>query len=381
MKFRIAALFALLIAILLLSGTSPLSASPGARISAHLTSTSFAATKASKVKLIYSFSSTSRRFSYLLTRKVGAKWQSVKQVKKIGSFSGRHTMTVKRVFAGKAIKVGKYHLRLAADVGSKTLSFTVKKASGGGGVPPPPTPPQKPAAFSKTSPSTGATGQVTTPLLSWTASTEATSYSYCIDTTNNNACDGSWIPSPTTSASLSGLALSATYYWQVRAINAQGTTDADSGSWSSFTVSGPTAGYWESTGFSGPSGNGLGSVTAKSVFFNVGADSSTVSGLGFTYSYQDYYCSGDDGRSWLESPSSLPITSGQFTDPSGMQVWGEQTGSLATGTGDFSGTFDSPTTAHGTAKLWITIQCGGPIHFQNVVLGPFSWTAAWKSAS
>jgi hypothetical protein len=387
MKFRITALFALLIAILLLCGASPIasSSSLGARISARLAATSFTSAKASKVKLIYSFSATSRHFSYLLTRKAGTKWKSVKRVKKTGRFSGKHTMSVKAVFAGHAIGVGKYRLKLSADTGSKTLLFTVKKTSSGGGDTTPggggsnTTPP--PGAFNKTSPITGATDQTNTPLLSWAASTKATSYSYCIDTTNNDSCDTSWVSTSTaTSASLSGLTLGATYYWQARATNAEGTTDADGGSWFSFTVSEPTAGYWEATGLSGPSGNGLGFVTVTSVFFNVGADSSTVSDFGFAYSYQDLYCSGDDGRSWLESPSA-PIASGQFSDPSGTQIWGEQTGSLADGTGDFSGTFDSPTTAHGTAKLWTTIQCGGAIHFQDVALGPFSWTAAWKSAS
>ena len=49
------------------------------------------------------------------------------EVKKKGSFKGSHTMTVKKVFGGKAVKVGSYRLKLSADGGSKTSNFTVKK--------------------------------------------------------------------------------------------------------------------------------------------------------------------------------------------------------------------------------------------------------------
>ena len=37
-------------------------------------------------------------------------------------------MTIKKVFAGKSVKVGSYKLKLSADGGSKTLSFKVTKA-------------------------------------------------------------------------------------------------------------------------------------------------------------------------------------------------------------------------------------------------------------
>ena len=351
--------------------SSSASTKAGGKVSASLSKTSFTAAQAGTVKLVCKFSPASTRFDYLLSLKKGAKWMTLRSVNKTGSFKGSHTMTVKKLFGLKAVKIGQYRVKVLADSNSVTRSFKVVKAA--------PTP--APGAFNKTSPANGATGQPVTTSLSWGASSNAASYEYCIDTTNNNACDGSWVStSAATNASLSGLTLGATYYWQVHAINAQGTTDADGGSWFSFTVSGPTAGSWKSTSLSGPSGNGLGPATVTSVFFNVQADQATVSGFGFVYSYQDSYCSGNDGRSWLEVPSSS-IVGGQFNDPAGViQVWGEQTGSLAYGTGHFSGTFDSPTTAHGTAELLATIQCGGAIHFQNVDLGPFSWTATWQNA-
>jgi len=352
--------------------SSGASVAASGKVSASLSKTSFTAAQAGTVKLVCKFSPASTRFDYLLSLKKGAKWMTLRSVNKTGSFKGSHTMTVKKLFGLKAVKIGQYRVKVLADSNSVTRSFKVVKAA--------PTP--APGAFNKTSPANGATGQPVTTSLSWGASSNAASYEYCIDTTNNNACDGSWVSTSTAAnASLSGLTLGATYYWQAHAINAKGTTDANGGSWFSFTVSGPTAGSWIATGLSGPIGNGLGSVTVASIFFNVQADQATVSSFGFVYSYHYLYypyCSGDDGRTWLNQPLS-PIVGGQFSDPrGGTQVWGEQTGSLAYGTGHFSGTFDSPTTAHGTAELLATIRCDS--QYQNVDMGPFSWTAAWQSA-
>ena len=113
-----------------------------------------------------------------------------------------------------------------------------------------------PGSFSKTSPTNGITalaingvpasghvlaaGHSIGATLKWTASTGATSYEYCIDSTNDNACSSSWNSVGTnTSAALSDLTLGSHYYWQVRARNAGGITYADGGStfWWSFTVS------------------------------------------------------------------------------------------------------------------------------------------------
>ncbi len=84
-----------------------------------------------------------------------------------------------------------------------------------------------PGAFNKTSPANGATNRPSSVTLSWGASAGATSYQYCYDTTNDNAC-ANWISNGTsTSKLLSGLSLKTTYYWQVRAINAFGNTYAN----------------------------------------------------------------------------------------------------------------------------------------------------------
>jgi hypothetical protein len=94
-----------------------------------------------------------------------------------------------------------------------------------------------PGGFNKLDPSNGATDVSLTPTLSWGTSSEATSYEYCYDTTNDNSCSV-WVSNGTaTSKALSGLSASTAYFWQVRAINAGGTTYANNDTWWSFTTS------------------------------------------------------------------------------------------------------------------------------------------------
>jgi hypothetical protein len=98
-----------------------------------------------------------------------------------------------------------------------------------------------PPVFSKISPTDGATGESTSPTLTWGASAGAT-FEYCYDTVNNSACDTSWVSAgASTSAGLSGLAANTPYYWQVRATSAGSTVYANGGAglfWSFTTQSG-----------------------------------------------------------------------------------------------------------------------------------------------
>jgi len=109
--------------------------------------------------------------------------------------------------------------------GSKSFTMTVAAAA-------------VPSSFNKSSPRNGATGVAVKATLSWQAATGASSYEYCIDTTNNNTCDsGNWVSVGTAlSAALPGLAVKTTYFWQVRAVNPSGWTGANNNGWWKLTT-------------------------------------------------------------------------------------------------------------------------------------------------
>jgi hypothetical protein len=92
-----------------------------------------------------------------------------------------------------------------------------------------------PGAFNKLSPGDAQTDlPVMSLVLTWSVSHLATSYQYCYDTVNNNTCDSSWVGVSGLSTTVNGLAYDTTYYWQVNAVNASGSVQADYGTWFSF---------------------------------------------------------------------------------------------------------------------------------------------------
>ena len=94
-----------------------------------------------------------------------------------------------------------------------------------------------PGDFSLSLPARGAANQRIGLTLSWLSSVGATGYQYCIDTMNDNTCNSTWSNAGMrTSATLSTLGANTTYYWMVRALNADHMTYADGNIWWSFTT-------------------------------------------------------------------------------------------------------------------------------------------------
>ena len=105
-----------------------------------------------------------------------------------------------------------------------------------------------PGAFNKVAPLNGASGLQRYQYLSWGSSTDATSYEYCYDSTANDKCDSSWVSAGTDSGvPLTSLSVNTTYYWQVRARNAQGTILANNGTWWSFKIQGMPGAFGKTT--------------------------------------------------------------------------------------------------------------------------------------
>ncbi|MGD2079094.1 MAG: fibronectin type III domain-containing protein, partial [Chloroflexota bacterium] len=105
----------------------------------------------------------------------------------------------------------------------------------------------QPGQFVKSSPADGATVEATSVTLSWSPSSDAVSYEICIDTTDNEDCDEYWSSAGgNTSMVILGLNAGTSYYWQVRAVNALGTREADDWAWWSFAVASPPAAFGKS---------------------------------------------------------------------------------------------------------------------------------------
>ena len=100
-----------------------------------------------------------------------------------------------------------------------------------------------PAAFGKTSPANPPADQIPNLSLRWETSRGAASYEYCIDDSSNNACDSSWVSSGANTQVLLTSLATGNHSWQVRAVNGFGNTEANGGTWWSFTVVPPKSAY------------------------------------------------------------------------------------------------------------------------------------------
>jgi glycosidase len=100
-----------------------------------------------------------------------------------------------------------------------------------------------PSTFEKSAPANAASDQPLSPMLSWNASDGATSYEYCYSSAPG-PCSAWHSVGTNTSVTLNDLAAGYTYYWQVRAVNPDGTTEANGGTWWSFSTTDTSACTW-----------------------------------------------------------------------------------------------------------------------------------------
>jgi hypothetical protein len=140
-----------------------------------------------------------------------------------------------------------------------------------------------PGVFDKVGPANGAVNQNLSVTISWNPSAYSTGYQYCVYKTGNPVCaDDAWIDNGTaTSKVLTGLAYNTTYYWQVRAVNAGGKTNANSTTtfWSFKTKAQPVV--VQSTGAqdgwvleSSESSNAGGATDSTAITLRLGDDAS-----------------------------------------------------------------------------------------------------------
>jgi subtilisin family serine protease len=128
------------------------------------------------------------------------------------------------VIAGTPTTAGTFSSTISVNDGTTTLSTIVTIT-----ITAPPPPPLS-GTFNLSSPSNGATGQPTTPSLSWGSSSSAVSYRYCYSTATT--CTPNISAGTSRSVRLPSLARATTYYWTVVALNSSGAQRAaTSGTW------------------------------------------------------------------------------------------------------------------------------------------------------
>lgn len=218
-----------------------------------------------------------------------------------------------------------------------------------------------PGAFNKYVSVTNATAT-----LSWDASSNASSYEYCVDQTDDSACDNDlWTSSGTAlSASVGGLTKATTYYWQVRARNALTTTGANGGfsAFSTADVQNPQKYF--------PVNNAL------NVSLNPQLSWGTAVSVGVTYEYCIFTAPATACSSWISTGANNYVNVYDL-NPNSVYYWqvratnfwgvgyggGSPTSYFAFTTGSTSGAFYKATPING------------------LVNGPLSFTLAWGQSS
>ncbi len=94
-----------------------------------------------------------------------------------------------------------------------------------------------PPAFGKSSPADGSNDQPVTLTLSWGNSSGLTAYEYCLVEAGDACAEEDWVSTDTdTEVEVGELPRFTAYSWQVRAMNDLYSTEADGGTWWSFTT-------------------------------------------------------------------------------------------------------------------------------------------------
>jgi hypothetical protein len=138
----------------------------------------------------------------------------------------------------------------------------------------------------------------------------------------------------------------------------------------------PKPGTWKSTSVSG----GGGQVSVTDVSFVVTPEGKTLTTFTFGYTYSGVVlppftqqCSGS-GVTYALGGAETAISDGTFSGPSGSTGAWYQSNQVVAGAGSWTGTFDSPTSAHGTATFWWGFIGIGCMRTTGST-GPFEWTA------
>jgi uncharacterized repeat protein (TIGR01451 family) len=217
------------------------------------------------------------------------------------------------------------------------------------------------AAVTLSAPSTGASGQSTSRVLSWNAATGATSYDVYLGTSNPPPFSGN--TASATYRSSSALANSTTYYWKVVAKNANGSAP-DSAIWSFTTLVAPPSAAVLSSPGNGASGQSVvptlsWSPASGATTYEVHLDTANPPGLAGTTS----------GPSYLPSPALAPGTT---------YYWSVLAKNAAGSTGM------SPIWSFSTgAASPSTVTLSSPVNGANnqPLLVPLSWAASSEATS